>query len=58
MSCESDARGLFAVITLAGRERLRAATPTYQQGVRTHVLSRLDANELLQFAAILDKLEH
>jgi DNA-binding MarR family transcriptional regulator len=57
-SCESDARGLFAVITAAGRERLRAATPTYQKGVRTHVLSRLAPEELHRFAAILDKLEH
>lgn len=56
-SCESDARGLFAVITAAGRERLGAATPTYQKGVRTHVLCRLDPGELRQFAAILDKLE-
>ena len=58
VSCESDARGLFAVITPAGRDRLRAATPTYLQGVRTYVLSRLDAAELRQFAAILDKLEY
>ena len=58
VSCESDARGLFAVITPAGRDRLREATPTYQKGVRTHVLSRLSPEELRQFAAILDKLEH
>jgi DNA-binding MarR family transcriptional regulator len=57
VSCESDARGLFAVITQAGRERLSAATPTYHDGVRTHVLSRLDDAEFQQFAAILDKLE-
>ncbi|HEX6473209.1 MAG TPA: MarR family transcriptional regulator [Streptosporangiaceae bacterium] len=56
-SCQSDARGLFAVITPEGRERLRAATPTYQEGVRTHVLSRLDPEELRRFAVILDKLE-
>ena len=58
VSCESDARGLFAVITPAGLDRLRAATPTYQEGVRTYVLSRLDAGELRHFAAILDKLEY
>lgn len=55
-SCASDARGLFAVLTPAGRARLDAATPTYQRGVRHYVLSRLDENELNQFGAILAKL--
>jgi DNA-binding MarR family transcriptional regulator len=57
-SCDSDARGLYAVITAAGRDRLLAATPTYQQGVRGHVLSRLDPEEVRQLGRILDKLEH
>jgi DNA-binding MarR family transcriptional regulator len=55
-SCSSDARGLFAVLTLAGRERLHSATPTHQQGVREHVLSKLNREELRQLSAILDKL--
>lgn len=55
-SCTSDARGLFAVLTAAGRERLLEATPTYQRGVRDYVLSRLDRDELHQFGAILGKL--
>lgn len=54
--CASDARGLFAVLTPAGRERLVAATPTYTRGVRDHVLSRLDDGELGQFGRILAKL--
>jgi DNA-binding MarR family transcriptional regulator len=57
-SCPSDARGLYAVITNAGRDRLRAATPTYQQGVRDHVLSRLDPHEVRRLRDALDKLEH
>ncbi|MFP3961307.1 MarR family winged helix-turn-helix transcriptional regulator [Actinomadura fulvescens] len=55
-TCSSDARGLFAVLTPAGRARLAAATPTYQRGVRDYVLSRLDEEDLRQFAQILDKL--
>ncbi|MFC9972555.1 MarR family winged helix-turn-helix transcriptional regulator [Spirillospora sp. NPDC127200] len=55
-SCSSDARGLYAVLTPAGRSRLAAATPTYQRGVREYVLSRLDEHDLRQFGAILDKL--
>ncbi|MBA8948768.1 MarR family winged helix-turn-helix transcriptional regulator [Actinomadura namibiensis] len=55
-SCTSDARGLYAVLTPAGRARLAAATPTYQRGVREYVLSRLDADDLRQFGTILEKL--
>lgn len=55
-TCASDARGLYAVLTPAGRERVLAATPTHQQGVRVHVLSRLTPEELSNLAAILDKL--
>ncbi|MBW8481350.1 MarR family transcriptional regulator [Actinomadura sp. PM05-2] len=55
-SCASDARGLFAVLTPAGRERLDAATPAYQHGVREYVLSRLDDADLRVFGEILDKL--
>lgn len=55
-SCASDARGLFAALTSAGRARLAEAAPTYQQGVRDYVLSRLDESDLHTFLHILDKL--
>ena len=55
-SCVSDARGLFAVLTPAGRSRLDEATPTYRQGVRDHVLSRLDEPDLRTLGAILGRL--
>ncbi len=55
-SCVSDARGLFAVLTPAGRARLDAATPTYLRGVRDHMLSRLDEDDLRTFGRLLDKL--
>ncbi|MGP4023956.1 MarR family winged helix-turn-helix transcriptional regulator [Actinomadura sp. 3N407] len=55
-SCTSDARGLYAVLTSAGRARLAEAAPTYRQGVREHMLSRLDESDLRTFQHILDKL--
>jgi DNA-binding MarR family transcriptional regulator len=55
-SCASDARGLFAVLTPAGRERMLAATPTHQQGVREHVLARLTLEELHLLSATLCKI--
>lgn len=55
-SCASDARGLFAVLTLAGRERMLAATPTHQQGVREHVLARLTPEELRLLSTVLCKI--
>ncbi|MEU8799686.1 MarR family transcriptional regulator [Spirillospora sp. NPDC048819] len=55
-SCPSDARGLYAVLTSAGRARLAEAAPTYRQGVRDHMLSRLDEPDLRTFQLILDKL--
>lgn len=55
-SCASDARGLFAVITPAGRDRVRAATPTQQRGVKDYVLKRIDRDELRQLGMLLGKL--
>jgi DNA-binding MarR family transcriptional regulator len=54
--CHDDARGLFASITPAGRERVEAATPTHQSGIREYVLSKLDLHELQQLGGILDKI--
>ncbi|GAA4396475.1 hypothetical protein GCM10023088_78990 [Actinomadura verrucosospora] len=55
-SCPSDARGLFAVLTAEGRARLAEAAPTYRQGVRDHILSRLDEPDLRALGHILDRL--
>ncbi|GAA3230820.1 MarR family winged helix-turn-helix transcriptional regulator [Actinocorallia longicatena] len=55
-SCTSDARGLFAVLTMQGRETLATATVTHHRGVREHLLGRLDGQELGQLQAILHKL--
>jgi DNA-binding MarR family transcriptional regulator len=55
-ACASDARGLFAVLTSAGRARLDDATPTYLRSVRTHFLDLLDDDELRLCADVLAKL--
>ncbi|MBB2913515.1 DNA-binding MarR family transcriptional regulator [Streptosporangium becharense] len=55
-ACVSDARGLFAVLSDAGAGRLAEATPTYLRGIRAQFLDVLDADELRQCAAMLDKL--
>src|SRR5919106_6003572 len=39
--CEDDARGYFAVITAAGRDRLLSARPAHLAGVRRHFLEHL-----------------
>jgi DNA-binding MarR family transcriptional regulator len=45
-SCPSDARGAFAKLTDAGRERLAAARATHLAGVRELFLSRLTPVQL------------
>lgn len=44
-SCQSDARGAFAVLTDAGRRKLEAARPTHLAGVRRHFLDALSPEE-------------
>jgi len=55
-SCDSDARGLYAVLTPAGRARLAEATPTYRRAVRRYMLDRLDPQELRTLEEILTRL--
>ncbi|RJL33643.1 MarR family transcriptional regulator [Bailinhaonella thermotolerans] len=55
-ACESDARGLFAVLTDAGAARQAEATPTYLAGVRAQVLNVFTGEELTQARHMLTKL--
>jgi DNA-binding MarR family transcriptional regulator len=54
--CSDDRRGLFALITPAGRERLRAARATHLAGVRERFLSRFDPAELDELAALWERV--
>lgn len=52
--CPSDARVVYAVVTDAGVDRVRAAYPTHLRGVRQHLIDRLSPRQL---AAIREALE-
>ena len=51
-----DRRSAYATLTEAGRTRLRAAAPTYLEGVRRHFTSRMSAAESRATAAALEKV--
>jgi DNA-binding MarR family transcriptional regulator len=53
-SCSSDARGAEAVLTDAGLERLRAASPTHLRGVERYFLDALTMDELHAVEHALD----
>ena len=55
-SCAHDARGAFAVLTLAGREKVEAARTTHLAGVRELFLSRFTDEELDAMGAAMDRV--
>jgi DNA-binding MarR family transcriptional regulator len=54
--CPSDARGLWAVLTDAGAERLSEAATTHGDGIRRLFLAQLDSDDLNRLTSIWDKL--
>ena len=46
VSCDVDARGAFARLTPAGREKLQRARETHLEGVRQHFLAHFSEAEL------------
>lgn len=60
-SCPNDRRGLFAVLTVAGLQRLHSAAPDHARSVRHHFLDRLDRAQLGSIAdalaAVADPLD-
>lgn len=55
-ACPSDARGAFAVLTEAGRARLRAAAPTHLRGIAAHMTGRFSPAELEALRHLLVRL--
>ena len=55
-SCAHDARGAFAVLTQAGREKVEAARVTHLAGVRELFLSHFSDDELDVLGAAWDRL--
>ncbi len=51
-----DRRSAYAAITDAGRRRLRAAAPTYLDGIRRHFAERMTTGEAEVVAAALGKV--
>lgn len=55
-SCDSDRRGQWAVLTDAGYQRLRSASPTHLRGVAEHFLDRIPADELRDMERTLERV--
>jgi DNA-binding MarR family transcriptional regulator len=55
-ACLDDARGTLAVLTTAGRDRLRQASPTHLRGIHAHFTSRFSAAELDTLAELLSRV--
>ena len=51
-----DRRSAYATITEAGRDRLRAAAPTYLGGIQRHFTAQLSAAEARTVATSLEKI--
>ena len=54
--CEDDGRGIMAVLTDAGFERLRTAAPTHAAGVRAHFADLLRPGEAAVLAQALSRI--
>jgi DNA-binding MarR family transcriptional regulator len=54
--CPSDARGLWAVLTDTGAERLTEAATTHSDGIRRLFLAQLDSDDLDHLTSVWDKL--
>jgi len=54
--CASDRRGSFAILTSAGKVRLRRASPIHLRGIREHFSKRLSPAQLTAVAEALEPL--
>ncbi len=52
-ACESDARGLYAVLTPSGYDRLRTASRTHLRGVQDYAVGRFTPEEFQRFGELL-----
>ena len=55
-SCDTDRRGSWAILTDAGYNRLRDASPTHLRGVGEHFLDRIPADELEAMRRTLERV--
>jgi DNA-binding MarR family transcriptional regulator len=54
--CGSDGRGIYAVLTESGLQRLREAWPTHLDSVRRHIIDHLSGVDLHGLAAALARI--
>lgn len=54
--CATDRRGSWTILTDAGHQRLRRASPTHLRGVGEHFLDRIPATELESLQRVLDRV--
>jgi len=54
--CASDRRGSFAILTSAGKVRLRRASPIHLRGIREHFSKHLSPAQLTAVAEALEPL--
>ena len=54
--CASDRRGTFAILTPAGKVRLRKASPVHLRGIREHFSRHLSPAQLAAVAEALEPL--
>lgn len=54
--CQSDGRGVFAVLTSHGREVLRSAAPTHVRGVRDNLVDLLSEGERSVLADVFERV--
>lgn len=55
-SCSSDARVTYALLTDEGYEKLREASSTHVEGIRSHFAGRFSPEELATLAGLLGRL--
>jgi DNA-binding MarR family transcriptional regulator len=55
-ACETDRRVTYAVLTKAGRDKLREADKSHTRQIRELLGAHYDDDELAQLAALLDRL--
>ncbi|MGH2407856.1 MAG: MarR family winged helix-turn-helix transcriptional regulator, partial [Candidatus Limnocylindrales bacterium] len=53
-ACSTDARGAYAMLTDAGRRRLRDASPTHLGGIDAHFLAAIPEGDRATFVRVLE----
>jgi DNA-binding MarR family transcriptional regulator len=54
--CDSDRRGTYAILTPAGIDRVRRASPVHLRGISKHFAQRLSPAQLVAIAEALEPL--